>query len=57
MAIEEVKMTYFASIQKLILSGEEEFVKKLAAQYKEFILANQRRQGTNIDKSLKSRRH
>ena len=42
---EGVKMTYFASSQKRILSGDEGNVKKLAAQYTEFILSNQRKQG------------
>ena len=54
--IDRVKMTYFVSSQKLIISGDEARVKELAAQYKRYIMDKQREQGVDIDRNLLSRR-
>ena len=50
-------MIYFVNSQKLILSGNEESVRKLATKYKEHIVANQREQVKETDKGLETRRH
>ena len=55
--LDGVMIRYFVESKKLILSGDEGRVKVLAAEYKEYIMENQRKQGVTVDNGLKTRRH